>query len=382
MTQEWKELYIVNKLKKVVTNNLFLYSILGLCFILSLIFVNHNHSFYNEPIAEVIETDVKDKEEVVDSFNNKDLLTTQAIIAKVINGEHKEEMIHLTNKFSLSGAYDQEQEVGNELFVSIDSGKSPLTGTITGVKRDTYVLIVAWIFIFVLLLVGRKQGFYSIVSLAVNALLISFLLDIFLHSSNISLLLICGIGVILFTLMSLLLVNGFNEKTFAAIVSTLLGTFFSLLITFLVMWLTKEKGLRYEEMQFLTSPPQVVFMAGLLIGSLGAVMDVAITMSSSIFGLYEEKHDISEKALRDSGMEIGKDIMGTMTNILFFAYISGSIPMLILYLMNDFPFGITLSINLSLELARALAGGIGIVLTIPIGLYISIFFVNRKRARL
>jgi uncharacterized membrane protein len=375
----------VNKFKKMVCNHIFLYTILGLCFVSSFIFVNHNHSFYERPIVEVIDTNLKDTEEVVDSFNNNDLLSTQEITAEVKNGEHKGEIIHLTNKFSLSGAYDQEHHVGNELFVSIDANKaenSSLTGTITGVKRDTYVVIVAWIFIFVLLIVGKKQGFFSIVSLAVNAILISVVLDIFLHSSNVSLLFICGISVILFTVISLLLVNGFNEKTFAAIVSTLLGTFFSLLITFLVMWLTKEKGLRYEEMQFLTSPPQMVFMAGMLIGSLGAVMDVAITMSSSIFGLYEEKRDISVKALKASGMEIGKDIMGTMTNILFFAYISGSIPMLILYLMNDFPFGITLSINLSLELARALAGGIGIVLTIPIGLYISIFFVNRKRARL
>lgn len=125
----------------------------------------------------------------------------------------------------------------------------------------------------------------------------------------------------------------------------------------------------------------MVFRAGLLKGSLGAVMDVAITMSSSIFWLYEKNNEISIKALKTSGLEIGKDIMGTMTNILFFAYISGTIPMIILYLMNSSALGFTLSMNLSLELARALAEGIGIVLTIPIGLYISIFFVNRKRTK-
>ena len=92
-------------------------------------------------------------------------------------------------------------------------------------------------------------------------------------------------------------------------------------------------------------------------------------------------NDISIKALKTSGMEIGKDIMGTMTNILFFAYISGSIPMLILYFKNASSLGYTLSMNLSLEVARALAGGIGIVLTIPIGLYTTIFFINRKKAR-
>jgi uncharacterized membrane protein len=192
----------------------------------------------------------------------------------------------------------------------------------------------------------------------------------------------CSISAILFTVISLLLVNGFNEKTYAAIVATLLATFLSLIITYAVMRLTAEEGLRYEEMQFLTRPYKMVFMAGVLIGSLGAVMDVAITMSSSIFGLYEKNNNISIKSLKASGMEIGKDVMGTMTNILFFAYISGSIPMLILYMKNGSPLGYTLSMNLSLELARALAGGIGIVLTIPIGLYISIFLVNRKKARL
>ena len=218
--------------------------------------------------------------------------------------------------------------------------------------------------------------------MAVNAVLLSFALDVYVNTSDISLLWICSISVILFTVISLLLVNGFNEKTYAAIVATLLGTFISLLIAYLVIWITSENGLRYEEMRFLTSPYEMVFMAGLFIGSLGAVMDVAITMSSSIFGLYEKDNNISIKALKNSGLEIGKDIMGTMTNILFFAYISGSIPMLILYLKNASPLSFTLSMNLSLELARALAGGIGIVLAIPIGLYTSIFFINRKKARI
>jgi uncharacterized membrane protein len=212
--------------------------------------------------------------------------------------------------------------------------------------------------------------------------LLSFALDFYINYSEISLVLICGLSMILFTVISLLLVNGFNEKTFSAIVATLLATFSSLLITYFVIRLTSENGLRYEEMQFLTRPYQMVFMAGLFLGSLGAVMDVAITMSSSIFGLYEKNNNIPVKALKTSGMEIGKDIMGTMTNVLFFVYISGSIPMLILYLKNDSPLAFTLSMSLSLELARALAGGIGIVLTIPIGIYTTIFFINRKRAKI
>jgi len=164
-------------------------------------------------------------------------------------------------------------------------------------------------------------------------------------------------------------------------VSTLLGTMIALIISAAVMWLTGENGLRYEEMQFLTRPYRTVFMAGLFIGSLGAVMDVSITMASSIFALYEQDSTISLQALKASGHEIGKDIMGTITSILFFAYICGSIPMIILYLKNSSTLGLTLSLNLSLELARAFAGGIGVVLTIPISQYTAIFFINRKRVK-
>ncbi|WP_338655656.1 YibE/F family protein [Sporosarcina psychrophila] len=376
---------VINKLKKLLLKNIVLYSIIAVCFVGSILFVQYNYSFYDRPIAKIIETNLEDSVQVVDMHNNRDQLFTQQIIAEFKNGQEKGQQIHITNEYSTSGAYDHAYRVGNDLFVSIDeqtNASGDLTGSIKDIKRDKYIVMIMWVFIFVLLLIGKKQGFFSIVSLAVNALLLSFALDVYVNNSSISLLWICGITVILFTVTSLLLVNGFNEKAYAAIVATLLGTFISLLIAYLVIWITAGSGLRYEEMSFLTRPYEMVFMAGLFVGSLGAVMDVAITMSSSIFGLYEKDNHISTKALKKSGLEIGKDIMGTMTNILFFAYISGSIPVLILYIKNHTSLSFALSMNLSLELARALAGGIGIVLAIPIGLYTSIFFVNRKRHKL
>ncbi len=360
------------------------YIIVLLCFVASLVFVTNNHSFYEKPIAKIIETSIVEQTEMIDSFENKDMMYTQHILAEIKNGDKKGSQIRLVNEYSSSKAYDYEYRVGNEVFVTFDEtneSDTELSGTITELKRDTYLLFVAWAFVFILLLVGKKQGLFSILSLVINAVILSYALDIYLDKPDRSLLLICSVGIILFTVISLLLVNGFNEKTYSAILATLLGTFLSLFVAVIVLWATSGHGLRFEELQFITRPYKTVFMAGLFIGSLGAVMDVAITMSSSIFGLYEKNNNISVKALVKSGMEIGKDIMGTMTNILFFAYISGSIPLLILYFKNASPLGFTLTMNLSLELARALAGGIGIVLTIPIGLYTTLFFVSRKRAR-
>ncbi|ERH58123.1 MULTISPECIES: YibE/F family protein [Bacillus amyloliquefaciens group] len=372
-----------NKQNRMSYKKKLFYVITALCFISSLIFVTHNASFYERPIAKVTKTTLEHQSDVQDMHKNKDKIFNQTITARLENGSQKGQLIHLSNQYSSSGANDQKYKIGDEVFVSIDKGKpsnKDISGSIIDKKRDKQLLLIAWVFIFTLLIVGKKQGFFSIVSLMFNAVLLSFALDLYRKHPNIGLIFICGVCILIFTVISLLLVSGFHAKTYAAIAATLAGTFVSLLITYLVMLATGEKGLRYEEMQYLTRPYHTVFMAGVFIGSLGAVMDVAITMTSSVFGLYEENKGISLQALRRSGMEIGKDIMGAMTNILFFAYISGSIPMILLYLKNDSPIGFTLSMNISLEIARALAGGIGIVLAIPASLYASIFFIKRKKA--
>ncbi|KML06860.1 yibE/F-like family protein [Rossellomorea marisflavi] len=361
---------------------LFYIVLVALC-VLSIYFVYHNEDYYDRSIAEVTGVKITGTRDVTDPNGNEDRLYEQEVFATVKNGPEKGRSILLSNTYSRSKAYDQEYKPGNDLFVSINEqtdGQGQLRGSIDDVKRDTYLVIIGWVFIFLMILVGKRQGLYSLVTLCVNAVILSFALDSYLNHDRIGLLGVCGLAVLLFTSISLLLVNGFNRKTYAAVISTLVATFVTLLISFIVIKATAANGLRYEEMQFLTRPTETVFMAGILVGCLGAVMDVAITLSASIFTLYEKNPSISTKALKEAGFEIGRDIMGTMTNIMFFVYISGAMPMLILYFKNASPLGFTLSMNLSLELARALTGGIGIVLAIPIGIFISINLVNRRRA--
>lgn len=359
-------------------------TLLAITCIASMVFVNHNAGLYGRTIAEVTDTKTVDTENVTDIHDNKDTISTQTISGEILNGPYKGKKIDMSNEYSSSEAYDQKYEEGNEVFVSIDEDslqEDGLTGAIIDAKRDKYVLAAAWVFLFLLLIVGRKRGALSIVSLVVNAALMYFALDLYIANSDGTLLFICSGLVILFSIGSLLFLNGFNQKTYAAILSTLIGISVSLAIAYFVIQALQGNGLRYEEMQYLTRPYREVFMAGLFIGSLGAVMDVSITIASSLFGLYEKDAAITGKALWKSGMDIGKDVMGTLTSILFFVYAAGSIPSILLYLKNTSPLGFTLSMNLSLEIARALVGGIGIVLTIPISVYTTLFIINAKRKR-
>ncbi|WP_188689866.1 YibE/F family protein [Pullulanibacillus camelliae] len=359
-----------------------LFYILGLlCLCLAITFTSHDAFLYKKPLAEVIKIKtVKTKQ--IDANHSKDALFSQKITAKMKNGKYKGQLIHLTNQYSQSGAYDQKYGEGNTLFVSIEShGHHKLGGTITGAKRDKPIVIIVGLFLFVLLAIGKRQGLYSIISLFINIVLLLVALNLFLDFQQSSLLLVGMGAVVLFTVISLLLVSGRQEKTYVAIIATLISTFVALLIAYAALKLTDSNGLHFESMQFVLIPPQEVFMAQILIGSLGAVMDLAITLTSSVYELYEKSETLSRKALMRSGREIGGDVMGAMTNILFFAYISGTIPIILLYLKNGYPLIDTFSLNLSLELVRALAGSIGIVLTIPITLYLSMLFIFRKEKR-
>lgn len=369
--------------KNLIAKQITFYIVLILAIITSVVFVNHNYSFYERPIAKITEIVTGNVGDVKDRYGNEDKLFEQDIVAQLLNGENKGQTIYISSEYSTSGAFDHPYHIGNDVFIVIEKNVTEdgtLVGEITDLKRDKYLVLILWVFVLVLLLVGKRQGLFASISLGVNMIILSYALDIYVKTGA-NLLWVSGLLVILFTVISLLMVNGFNEKTYAAIVATLLGTFLALFVTSAAIWVTSGRGLYYEEMQFLTRPYKIVFLAGLFIGSLGAVMDVAISISSALFELYHKNNAISIKALKESGIDIGKDIMGTMTNILFFAYISGSIPTLILYIRNYSELGYTLSINLSLELARALAGGIGIVITIPIGLYTTLYFIHRKRVK-
>lgn len=368
-------LNIIKKKKRV-----FLYSFVFLCIVGSMFVIQNNFDLYDQPIAKVVSVTLKEKEVITESMN-KDELFHQAVVGKIQNGKQKGQLIALENTYSSSGAFDHKYQLGDELFVSIQNNmeNDQLTGTIDGPKRDKYVVAAAWLFVLTVLLVGKKSGLFSLISLAINILVLYLALNSYIHSESASLWLISSGLVVFFTITSLVLVSGKNEKTFVAIIATLIGTFSALLIAYIVMALTAEKGLRYEEMAFITRSPQKVFLASILIGSLGAVMDIAITITSSLYELYDKNHNMSLKDLKASGTDIGKDIMGTMMNVLFFAYVSGGIPMILLYLINGSTWGYTLSMNLSLELTRALVGSIGIVLTVPISIHTTLYFIRKRR---
>jgi uncharacterized membrane protein len=117
-----------------------------------------------------------------------------------------------------------------------------------------------------------------------------------------------------------------------------------------------------------------IVSAGIIIGALGAVMDIGVSISSALWELKEQNPKITEKELIKSGMNIGKDVIGTMVNTLILAYVGSSIFTILLIVAQNTEFPLIRVLNtefILIELLRGLAGSIGIVVVVPIATFLS-----------
>lgn len=341
-------------------------------------FISNNAGFYGKTIAKIICVD--ENVSYVQDMNGKtEQIKKQKIKAVIMNGSHKGKEIELQNKTSFSQVNDLNLKMNDEVFVTIKEGtdKNIVSSTILDFKRDKYMGYITMLFVLLILLIGGYKGFKSLCSVIINICIFLVFIEMFLRGFNFTILSI--FASVLFITLSIIIVCGINKKTLSAIVSTIACTIIAMLITLLVIKLNNWNGIHFEEMEFLTHSPEEIFLVEILIGTIGAIMDISVSISSSLKEIYDIKPDIGTKELTKSGMEIGKDIMGTMTNTLLFAYISGSMPIILLLFRNNYPISYIINFNLSLEFIRALTGSIGVVLSIPVSIYISVFFIKNSK---
>lgn len=347
-------------------------------FSVSYLFLSKNEGFYDKTIAKIISVDAKYS--TAHGINGEtEQIKNQKIKAVIMNGPHKGQEIELQNKASFSQINDLDLKVNDEVFVTLkeDANKNIISSQINDFKRDKYIGYTIMLFAVLILLIGGYKGFRSLCSVAINICIFLVLVQLFLYGFNFTIGSI--VASILFIVLSITIVCGRNKKAFSAIVSTMICTLIAMSISLLVIKLNNWNGIHFEEMEFLTHAPENIFLVEILIGTLGGIMDISISIASFVKERYDIKPNIETKELIKSGFELGKDIMGTMANTLLFAYISGSIPIILLLFRNNYPISYIVNINMSLEFIRAITGSIGVVLSIPISIYISVFLIRNNK---
>lgn len=339
---------------------------------LIMIFFYNNTFLYEQTILKV--------KSVENNYSDTTEIYTQTIQGIVKNGDYINKEFELLNETSYSSVYDESINQGDFIFVKISADGSKIE-SITGIKRDYILVFMILIFITLLLIIGEEKGFKTIISLIINIILsISATIFYINQNANYNILFIFTPIIILSVTTSLLLVNGYNKKSISAIISTLL----TLVVTFsLVCILINffDKGLFYYTMDYVdvVKNYKSIFYLTILLSGLGAVMDIAITVSSSLNEIINKNPKVTHEELLKSGKNISKDITGTMINVLLYTCFISTIPTIILAIKNNIGFINAIDIYGQIQMVIILSSAIFVIISIPVSLKTSLHIFKRRQ---
>lgn len=355
--------------------NYYKYIILFLFSFFSIIFVYNDYFLYQTPILKVLDI----HEEVYNGAMSDEVYYKQNIKGVIKNGINKGKEYSFVNIRSTSGVYDVQVGNHSELMVQISNDDKIVS--IVNVKRDKYLVILFVLFIDAIILIAGKKGIKTIISLIINITISALAILVFnKYYQKINLLLLYLFVSIIFIILSLVITNKKSKKRVAAIISAIT----SLLISFGFCYLVIKifgKNLYIWSMNYIevVHDYENYFFVSILLSGLGAIMDIAITMSSSLYELIIKNNKISKRKLLKSGKEIGKDIVGTMSNVMLYTCFTPIIPLLFLAIRNNMTLSMAISYYGELELITVLCSCISIVLAIPISLFISTIILDKNR---
>lgn len=358
--------------------NIIRFSILLLISILLMLYSkNISYGHYSKTIVKITDINTQlDHEEVINKWS-KERYYVQNIQARIMNGENKGQVIFLKNVYAASQVYTEKYQINDNLFVELNYRETDNQASILYLKRDQYFIGLLILFVFLTLFILRLKGFFSLMSIVINILVFSYALIAYENGHD--LLALAQVMVLVFTISSLIFIGGFNRKTLTAITSTIIVmVIMSLIIKIMIAY---SNDIDYAFMDYLFNPKDLekIFNAQLLISGLGAVMDIAIMMSTLVHELILKNPSISRTSLWKSGRALGFDVMGSMINVMLFTYLCGSIPLITLKLKLGISLSTIALYHMPMELYRFLLGGIAIMIAMPIALVSAIVIQKKVR---
>lgn len=299
--------------------------------------------------------------------------------ARILSGERKGEQVKVVQTIdNLTGNGQLPVSEGDKLFIFQTGSPQEESWEAGEFYRSDAILLLAGLFLLGLLLFGRRKGLMTILSLVLTCLAVFVVfVPAILAGYN-----AYAVSVItcLFTIaMTLSLVSGPSKKSLAAALGCAGGVGVAGILSVVMDKLMKLTGYLNDETMYVSllneaNPIDLkgIVFAAIVIGAMGATMDVAMDISSSLFEIHRKVPDISYSHLVQSGFTIGRDIMGTMANTLILAYIGSSLTTVLLYASYQASLSQLLNRELIIvELLQALSGSIGILCTIPISAFIA-----------
>lgn len=371
------------KMKKVLCHIAFL-----VCYILVLVGFNRSLDFtkpadYPEGLeyakAEVVT--VLEENMGADPDYNYIRIGKQTFQMKLLSGPYKGKLIETIN--FVTRTTPLEGSVGTRYIVGSYDGF--ITSSIMSYERSGIIVALMVLFVGLVVLYGRAKGVASIAALFVTLLNVVFLFMPMLIN-GIPAIPAAIVVVLLSTLYTMIVLNGFCRKSLIATACCTGCTAFAGLLAWLtgiVGNITTLNTPEVEQLLFVTEYTDFhidnLLTAGILIASMGAVMDTCMSLVSSLFELKDQNPGMTAAQLRRSGMNIGRDIMGTMTNTLILAFVGSSMNLVVIYYMYCTPAISLLNSDFILvEALKGLVSSIAVVISIPAATMVTAFALGKS----
>ena len=305
---------------------------------------------------------------------------------QITSGRYKGDVVTVTDY--LSAMYNVDVDEGDSVAVRIDTvDVGDYQVSIYNYDRSVYLIAFVIIFAVALILIGGFQGFKAFVGLVFTFVSIVFLLvPLTLRGYPSVVLTVILVGVT--TIVSFYLLGGWQPKTIGAAIGCVCGVCCAALLGAAAIRLVSISAYQMDEAEALLLVQNEnglhmkgLFLSSVLLASLGAVMDIAMSIASSMEELKNKRPDISVKELFLSGMKVGRDASGTMANTLVLAIAGSSFNMMILIYSYQVSFIQLINTDfVTIELIRGIAGSLGIILAIPFVASLTAVLLNRQGA--
>ncbi len=339
-----------------------------------------NTALAAEPTAETVTGEIIDMYAV-----ETETFPEYHLTIRILDGSYKDRMIEKVFSQIQYSQWDFVPAKGQKLVLCIYASGTGFEANIISLSRQGDLTLLSVIFAALLLIFGRLKGLLSLISLIISGIVIYvFFIPSILEGYNIMMLTI--FTAIAITVISFVILLGFTKKSLAAILGMICGIISAVVLSELFCRICVITGAVDEDAFLLATQYNVelnfadLFVAGIIIGAIGVVMDVSMSITSLVFELKQKSPKMRCAELISSGLNVGKDMMATMINTLILAYVGTSLPLLFIFITSSSsPVYVVNTEAVAGEIIRSLCGSIGLILTVPMASIIASFIVISGR---
>ncbi len=308
----------------------------------------------------------------------------QIVSLELLTGDYKGNTVEAVS--SSSYLYGAHCEVGMRVIAEVNESDDSLYVTVFSQDRMWILYAIVFLFLVTLCIIGGRQGFNSAIALVFTFVCIVFLFLPMIYR-GISPVLAAAAVAVLTTFVTMYLIGGLSSKSITSMIGTVAGVGISAVLAVVFGKIAGISGYNVSDIEQLEYVGQMtnvrigeLLYAGILISALGAVMDVAMSVASTISEIHFRNPQLSRKELFTSGIHVGKDMMGTMSNTLILAFTGSSINTLVfMYVYGYGIVQITNMYSIGIEIIQGIASTMGVILTVPIVSVISAWHLKWKK---